>query len=73
MQFITHPFVYNEDLKWSIQGYSFCLFAVATVAVRGVYVRENLFRNNLSSNFSSIRSRPMTSIDSGISTPMKIK
>ena len=73
MQFITHHFVYNEDLKWSIQGYSFCLFAVAIVSVRGVYMRENLLRNNFSRNFSSIRSRPMTSIDSDNSTPMKIK
>ena len=34
----THPFVYYEDMKWGIQGYSFYLLAnqpkVATVAVR---------------------------------------
>ena len=38
VQFIQILLVYDKDLKWSIQGYSFCLLAnqlkVATVAVR---------------------------------------
>ena len=27
MQFIHISFVFDEDLKWNIQGYSFCLLA----------------------------------------------
>ena len=60
----AHPFVYFEDLKWSIQGYSFCLLAnqlkVAAVAVRMLTCVPHLLRNNFSRNLSSIRSAPYT-------------
>ena len=57
MQFIHILFVYDEDLKWGVQGYSLCLLdnqlKVASIAVR-VYACAHLLRKNLSRNFSSI-------------------
>ena len=63
MQYMNIIFVYNEELKGDMQGYSLC-FAwqptkVPTAAVRGVIVRAHLLRNNYSRNFSSIRSEPV--------------
>ena len=53
-------FVYDEDLKWSIQGYSFCLLA-CNCSRSGVNVRAHLLRINISRNFKSIRSVPISS------------
>ena len=53
----THPFVNDEDLKWSLQGYSFCLLA-NQLSHWGVNVCAHLLHNNFIRNFSLIQSGP---------------
>ena len=63
VQFIRILFVYDEELKWGRQGYSLCLLAnrlSCNCSRPGVNVHVHLLRKNLSRNFSSIRSGPIS-------------
>ena len=59
----TH-FVYDEELKWGIQGNSLCLLdnklKGCNCSHSGVNVRMHLLRKIFSRNFSSIRSGPIS-------------
>ena len=60
MQFMHTLFVYDEELRWGIQGYSLCLLdnkiKGRNCRHSGVNVRTHLLRKNFSMNFSSIQS-----------------
>ena len=64
MQFMHTFFVYNEELRWGIQGYSLCLLDSllkdCNCSRLGVNVRTHLLRKNFSGNFSSILSGPIS-------------
>ena len=64
MQFMHTLFVYDEELSLGIQGYSLCLLdnllKGCNCSRSGVNVRTHLLRKNFSSNFSSIRSGPIS-------------
>ena len=58
-------FVYDKELKWSIQGYFFVLFTCqptksSNLSRSGVNVRAHQLHKNYSRNFSSIRSAPQS-------------
>ena len=64
MQFMHTLFVYDEELRWEIQGYSLCLLdnklKGSNCSHLGVNVRTHLLRKIFSRNFSSIRSGPIS-------------
>ena len=64
MQFMHTLFVYDEELRWDIQGYSLCLLdnylKGSNCSHFGVNVRTHLLRKIFSRNFSSIRSGPIS-------------
>ena len=62
MQYLHILFVYDEELKGGIQGYSLCLLAnqlKLQCGRSGVNVCAHLLRKNFSRKYSSIPSRPM--------------
>ena len=64
MQFMHTLFVFDEELRWDIQGYSLCLLdnllKWSNCSHLGVNVRTHLLRKIFSRNFSSIRSGPIS-------------
>ena len=64
MQFMHTLFVYDEELRWDIQGYSLCLLdnylKGSNCSHLGVNVRTHLLRKIFSRNFSLIRSGPIS-------------
>ena len=56
MQFMYNLFVYNEELRWGIQGYSLCLLdnkvKGCNCSHSGVNVRTYILRKIFSRNFS---------------------
>ena len=64
MQFMHPLFVYDEELRWDIQGYSLCLLdnysKGSNCSHSGVNVRTHLLCKIFSRNFSSIRSGPIS-------------
>ena len=64
MQFMHTLFVYDEELRWGIQGFSLCLldnqFKSCNCSYLGVNVRMHLLRKIFSRNFSSIQIGPIS-------------
>ena len=60
MQFMHTLFVYDEELRWGIQGYSLCLLdnqvKCCNCSHWDVKVRTHILRKIFSRNFSSIQS-----------------
>ena len=54
VQFMHTLFVYDEELRWGIQGYSLCLFDnLLKGSCLGVKVRMHILCKNFSRNFGS--------------------
>ena len=64
MQFMHNLFVYDEELRWGIQGYLLCLLdnyvKGCNCSHSGVNVRTHILLKIFSRNFSSIRSGPIS-------------
>ena len=66
MQYMNIIFVGNEELKGGMQGYLLCLLRNQlkfNCSCSGVNERTHLLRKNYSRNFSSIRSGPITLVN----------